>query len=263
MKTNLLPSLTKTVWQNNKPFVFFILSFLLILSFLKIIFYNYNYHFLFSPADVAGSRKDAFLLIKWSLVYDLLVLMLINIAFLIAVQLARLVRGQFVSHLVLITFILLNSAVILLNVSDIFYFRFHFQRANADLLYVLSHPFRQLFHLNIFIIAAFLLTIAGIFFLNYRLHYTFFRSFSSGKRCGLATGMIVLGIILFPFYKKNIEKYLLPTYPLVELNSRQLPVVQNSFHTFAFSVLRQGEEVKLRNYLPVSECNATTISEVS
>ena len=256
MKTNLLPSRTKTIWQNNRPFVWLIISLLILLSFLKIIFYRYNYDFIFSPADATHGWKEKLLLAKWSLAGDLVILLVVNKTLLICLQLARLVPGKIVSLIILTVFVLLNSAIILLNLSDIFYFRFHFQRANADLLFVLGHPFKPLFHLNIFVIAAFILAIAGVIFINWKLHFKFYRAFASGKRHGLASVIILLGIVLFPFYKNKVEKYLVPTYPLVDLNSKQLLVVQNSFHTFIFSVFRNGGKVPLKNYLPVSVCDS-------
>ena len=233
-----------------------VFSLLMILSFLKIIFYNYNYHIIFSASDADNTWKDWFQISKWSLAYDFFILILINNTFLVILQLARMIAGKWLSNIILLFFILLNSSVILLNLSDIFYFRFHFQRANADLLYVLNNPFKTLFHMHVLIIAGFFLAIGGALFLNWKLYQRFLNSFQSGKRCRLATVIIILGILLFPFYKKDAEKYMVPTYPLVELNSKQLMVAQNSFHTFVFSVFRSGEEVKLYDYMSTPMCDS-------
>ena len=256
MKVNHLPSRSKAAWQNNKPFLLFILSGLTILSILKIIFYNYNYHFIFSASDATNVWKDKLMLVKWSLWSDLFILLLVNIPLLILLQLARLLPGRLSSRVILIAAVMVNSVLVLLNLSDIFYFRFHFQRASADLLYVLNHPFKELFHLNIFIIAAFFLAIAGVIFLNWKLHARFFKAFSSGKRCGAVTLLALLSIALLPFYKNNFAKALIPTFALVELNSKQLLIVQNSFHSFTYSILRRGQDIPLENYLPVAECDS-------
>ena len=256
MKVNYLPSRSKAAWQNNKPFLLFILSGLTILSVLKIIFYNYNYHFIFSASDEVNGWKDKLMLVKWSLWNDLFILLLVNIPLLILLQLARLVPGKIISRVILIAAVMVNSAVVLLNLSDIFYFRFHFQRASADLLYVLDHPFKELFHLNIFIIAAFFLAIGGIIFLTWKMHIQFFKAFTSGKRCGLVTLLVLVAIALLPFYKNSFEKALIPTFPLVELNSKQLLIVENSFHSFAYSILRKGQDIPIQNYLPVAECDS-------
>ncbi len=256
MNANPLPSRIKAEWRNNKPFVSLVFSLLMILSFLKIIFYNYNYHFIFSPSDAANSWKDWFQISKWSLAYDLFILVLINLTFLSVLQLSWLVPGKWLTHIILLFFILLNSSVILLNLSDIFYFRFHFQRANADLLYVLNHPFKTLFHMKVLIIAGFFLAFGSVLFVNWKLYHRFFSSFQSGKRCRLVTVIFILGIVLLPLYKKSIEKYMVPTYPLVELNSKQLMVAENSFHTFVFSLFRKGEEVKRYVYMSTPACDS-------
>jgi phosphoglycerol transferase MdoB-like AlkP superfamily enzyme len=57
---------------------------------------------------------------------------------------------------------------------------------------------------------------------------------------------------------------MIPTYPLVELNSAELQLVQNSFHTFLYSAYRKDEAiVKPYNFFAGSETNKlTTISKV-
>jgi phosphoglycerol transferase MdoB-like AlkP superfamily enzyme len=43
---------------------------------------------------------------------------------------------------------------------------------------------------------------------------------------------------------------------LVELNNNQLPVVQNSFHTFVYSVFRNGAGMQLKNYMTDAACDS-------
>ena len=172
MKLKLLPISGNTVWQNNKPFIYFVLSLLIIYSVLKIIFYCYNYHLLFTGAEANIFWADKFNLIKWSLLVDISVILAINSILLFMLQVGRLLPPKLSTWLILPFFILLNSFAVLLNLADIFYFPFHVQRANADLLYVLDHPLKQLFHFNIFIILAFVVLVAGILFLIWQLHKT-------------------------------------------------------------------------------------------
>jgi phosphoglycerol transferase MdoB-like AlkP superfamily enzyme len=47
-----------------------------------------------------------------------------------------------------------------------------------------------------------------------------------------------------------------PTYPMVQLQSNQLPFVQNSFHTFIFSYFRKGEGTLQKNYLSDAEADS-------
>ena len=154
MKYKLLPFSGKTVWQNNKPFIWFLLSLLLMYSVLKIIFYQYNQSLLFSGAEKELTVAKSLQMLKWSLVIDLLTLLSIN-----GILLFALTAGQFVSQkisawFIIPVFIVINSFAVILNLVDIFYFHFHFQRANAGLLYVLDHPLNRLMQQNFFIIFA-------------------------------------------------------------------------------------------------------------
>ena len=114
----------------------------------------------------------------------------------------------------------------------------------------------QMLHLNFFIILAFLLAITVVLFAMVKLFRNFQRSFSAGNRCNIITALLLPVILLLPFYKNGLTKLLVPAYPLVELNSRQLLIVQNSFHTFAYSLFRGGQEVNIREYMPVAECDS-------
>src|SRR5450631_479585 len=114
MKLKYLSGWAKAAWQNNKPFVLLLLSLLSILSFLKIIFYHYNYHFIFNNQEEGNAWIDKLRIIKWSLIYDLLLLLLINLPFLLLLQLTRFISVNISLYLVLPVFILLNSTVILL-----------------------------------------------------------------------------------------------------------------------------------------------------
>ncbi len=256
MKINYLPLSGKAVWQNNKPFILLLLSLLIIHSISKIIFYNYNFSLFFTEAEENVFFQDKIKLGKWSLGYDLLTILLINTALLFLLHVNRLVSIKISGRIIITAFFLLNSFAVLLNLADIFYFRFHFQRANADLLYVLDHPLKQLFHFNILIILAFSAAISGILFLNWKLHKKFFTSFINGRHCGFITLILLSGIVLLVLFKNSTIKFLVPTYPLVEIKSNQLPFVQNSFHTFSYSVFRNGAAIKQKDYFSPAICDA-------
>jgi len=254
MKYSSFPG--KNVWQNNKPFILFLLALLLVLSILKIIFYNYNYPLLFTNTEEINTGNAWIRLVKWSLANDLLTILLINAPFLLLLQSGRLIPVRFSAWFIIPLFFLLNSFVILLNITDIFYFPFHFQRANADLLYVLDHPFKQLFHFNIFLVILFILAVTGLLILIWKLHKRLFLSFSKGRHANLMTLIFLLCIAFCLVYRKGFSKLLVPAYPLVDIKSRQLPAVQNSFHTFSYSVFREGQELKPKLYFSDAEADA-------
>ena len=162
MKFKLLPITGKTVWQDNKPFTRFLLSLLLIYSVLKIIFYQYNHQLIFTSGEnaVAGFKNSE--LIKWSLAQDLITILGINAVLLFLLTAGRLVSANISAWLIMPVFVLINSFAVILNLVDIFYFRFHFQRANADLWYVVDHPVNRLMQQNFFVLILFISGITGI-----------------------------------------------------------------------------------------------------
>ncbi|MEO7307569.1 MAG: sulfatase-like hydrolase/transferase [Ferruginibacter sp.] len=256
MKFKFLPFTGKTIWQNNKPFIWFLLSLLLIHSVLKIIFYQYNHQLLFTGAETAITGNEKIGLIKWSLIQDLLTLLGINSLLLIALTAGRLVSPKISALFIIPVFVLVNSFALLLNLVDIFYFRFHFQRANADLLYVVDHPLSRLQHQNFFIILIFFIAVTGIIYLVWILHKKFFGSFVKGNNCGLIVFFLLISLVPSLIFKDKLTKYLVPTYPMVQIKSNQLPIVQNSFHSFLYSVFRKGESIHPRHYMTDAECDS-------
>lgn len=256
MKFSISATFLKAAWQNNKPFVVFLFYLLCIHSVLKIIFYQYNQQLLFNKFEATGKLADAIKLVKWSLLYDLLTLLCINTGLFLLLQAGRFLPAKFSSRIALPVFMIINSAAILLNVLDIFYFRFHFQRANADLLYVIAHPFKQVFHFNVLIIILFVLAMAVVLALVWFLHRKLYASFVNKKQGYLITAVLTGCIALAFIFRRNFSNILLPSYPLVEIKSNELPIVENSFHTFFYSVFRGGDEIPTRTYFPDAVCDS-------
>ena len=263
MKYKLLPFSGKTVWQNNKPFIWFLLSLLLMYSVLKIIFYQYNQPLLFTGAETTVTGSEKLQMVKWSLAEDMLTLLGINSFFLFTLTAVRFVAEKIsawlnlvLAWLVIPFFALLNSFALILNLADIFYFRFHFQRANIDLLYVLDHPLNRLMQQHFIIILIFFLGIAGIIYLMFRMHIKLFRAFIRGNDCKLISLILFIILVSSLLFKNTFTRFLVPTYPMVQLQSNQLPFVQNSFHTFLYSYFRKGEAALQQNYMSEAEADS-------
>ena len=263
MKYKLLPFSGKTVWQNNKPFIWFLLSLLLMYSVLKIIFYQYNQPLLFAGAEIPVTGSEKLQMVKWSLAEDMLTLLGINSFFLFTLTAVRFVAEKIsawlnlvLAWLVIPFFALLNSFALILNLADIFYFRFHFQRANIDLLYVLDHPLNRLMQQHFFTLLMFFLGIAGIIYLMFRMHIKLFRAFIRGNDCKLISLILFIILVSSLLFKNTFTRFLVPTYPMVQLQSNQLPFVQNSFHTFLYSYFRKGEAALQQNYMSEAEADS-------
>ncbi|MFN8244376.1 MAG: sulfatase-like hydrolase/transferase [Ferruginibacter sp.] len=247
MNKNYLPGWGKTAWQNNKPFLAFIAGLLLVLSVLKIAFYHYNYSFVLG-SSYAGSWYRCWRLIGWSLQTDLLVLLLLNFPFWILLTTFQWISPRLNRYMVVPLWVLLNAIVLLLNLADIFYFRFHFQRANADWLDVLQHPLAQLMAQPWRVILGIMLGILLCLIYSGWLTRKLWRGFVAGKRAlvsGIVLCLLLLTAALFP---RPARQLLHPAHPLVALTSSELLVVQNSAHCFVYSLLRKGEELKPASY---------------
>lgn len=251
------------MWQNNKPFVWFLLSLLLFHSVLKIIFYQYNHSLLFTGTEAGISLSKKLQLVKWSLAADTLTLLGINCLLLFILTAVKFVTAKISSWLDIIAgwliipfFVLINSFALVLNLVDVFYFRFHFQRANADLLYVLDHPWNRLMQQPFFIILISFAVLAGIIYLVWRMHIKLFRSFIRDNNCRLITMILFAGLACALLFKNSFAKFLVPTYPMVQLQGRHLSFVQNSFHTFLYSCYRKGEVYLSKNYMSDVEADS-------
>ena len=263
MKFKHLSLSGKAVWQNNKPFIWFLLSLLLLHSVLKIIFYQYNQPLLFTGPDTNIAWQEKLQLVKWSLAEDMLTLLGINSFLLLVLTITRFLTEKIsawldsaLSWIIIPFFSLVNSFALILNLGDIFYFRFHFQRANADLLNVLDHPWNRLMQQHFFIILIFFLTLAAIIYLMLWMHIKLYRSFIRGNNGRLITLLLFIGLGLSLFFKHALTRFLVPTYPMIELQSKQLPFVQNSFHTFLYSYFRKGEAPLWKNYMSDAETDS-------
>ncbi len=256
MKFKLLPLNGKAVWQNNKAFIWFLLVLLLTYSILKIIFYQYNHQLLFAGAENAVAISEKLRLVKWSITQDILTVLGINSILLFCLWAGRLVNPKISTWFTVPLFVLINSIAVILNLIDIFYFRFHFQRTNADLLYVLDHPMNRLMQQSLFLILIFVIAFAAIIYLMWRLHKKLMVPFANGHNAGLITAILGIIFLVSLLMKAETGKYLVPTYPMVQLKSNELPVVQNSFHTFLFSVFRNGESTPFKSYMTNAACDS-------
>lgn len=263
MKFKLLPVSGKTIWQNNKPFVWFLLSLLLIHSVLKIIFYQYNQSLLFTGAQTGITGNEKLVLLKWSLLTDLFILLIINGILLFILTATGFITAKISSWftillgwLVIPFFTLINSMAILLNLADVFYFPFHLQRANADLFYVLDHPLNRLFQQPFHIISISIIAVFAIIFFMFRMHRRLFSAFIRGNNGRLSAVVLFMFLVFFVAIKGTSSYLFVPNYPLVQLKSNQLPFVQNSIHTFLYSVYRKGNGGLQQNHMRNSEADS-------
>ena len=233
--------------KNEKAVIVFLLKLLILLFLLKSFFYFYNDPLIGYRKDIGGNR--VFTLLKWSFSNDLLVLLLINTPFVLLLSVLSFFRKKrWVVVLITAFFLVINFFCVLLNLIDVFYFHFHLQRADADLLYVLQHPFQKTFIKNTVPSIIGLICGAGLFYLLLLFHKKLLEHYYQGRHF-IISGVIMIACCL-PFFI-SMRKKIIPTRPLSELSSKELQLVQNSFHTFLYSVYRKEEGiVRPYEYMP-------------
>lgn len=252
MTKNYLPGWGKTAWQNNKPFLVFAASLLILLSVLKIAFYQYNYSFVFGD----GNPPRLLLIGGWSLITDLLTVLFLNLPFLLLLHLVRFLNNRIINTGIVSVWIVLNAFMLLLNLADIFYFRFHFQRADADLRHVLMHPWQQLTAQPAGTIAGILIAIIVCLLAAGWATRKFYRGFYAGKTALLSLIILLLVSLSGIIAGNKAVRWLHPAYPLSSLSTADLVVAQNSAHCFAYSLLRNGEEIKELHYFSAATCDS-------
>lgn len=240
----------KNTVKKETTALLFLSKLLILLCILKCAFFAYNYR-------VAGgwsinNANGLWRILEWSLLYDASCLVLIFLPFLlISAAAGKFLQNRFAGSAIAILFTLPLTLVIFLNTVDIFYYRFHLQRADADLLYVMRNPF-----VNGTISVYLLLVVAVVFCalvarLIYRQLYSIAVNavYQNRHLFTISLFLVFSGLFLLTGTKK-----ILPTYPLTDIEAVQLPLAQNSFHSFVYSIYRRDEAIIPRlQYLSPTE----------
>ncbi len=256
MQLYFLKGKSKSIWGNNKPFLLFVIAQLFFLCIIKLIFYNYNYTLLFAENAELNNIATKLTMIGWSLLYDGIIVLTINAMFLFFLQAANVLMYSFPKVVITIVFFIVNTFVLLVNVIDVFYFKFHFQRLNADVRFVLDHPFQIFFHQPSYAIIFIVLLFLFLFLFYYKLHKKFYKQFTLGSTGVLMSLFFLIALSILWIKKETVARKSLPTYPLVHISSKHLPVVQNSFHTLIYSLFRDGQYLPVRKYFSTAECDS-------
>jgi len=217
----------KQVINKEKPALIILLKLLILLCLIKTIFFIYNYN-LYKGWGIS-SFSQVLKVLLWSLYYDIVLTCIVALPAILATFLRPISK--------LLLWITITAAVLmlLLNCVDIFYFPFHHQRADSDLLYVFRNPLQ---YENIKI---WLITIAIVFVTVFVSSY-FFKSFtkllSSRKKPWLTLAICCIAAASLLI---NKNQRIIPTSPLISVETEQLPLTQNSLHTFLYSLYRNKE----------------------
>ncbi|MEO8568408.1 MAG: LTA synthase family protein [Ginsengibacter sp.] len=177
-------------------------------------------------------------LILWSALYDILIISSLAIPLTVFFFLFKNKRS--VIRIINLIFSGLFSFMVLLNITDIFYYPYKLQRADAELLYVLRNPFNEV-NITYFLVGtSIIVTFLLLGLLAYKWINIFYKSNKISASEIVAVVFFCLSCLII--YVSGPKK-LLPTYPLVNVSYSQLPLVQNSFHQFLYSLFRKKESL--------------------
>lgn len=238
----------------SNPFLFLAGTLLLITSALKVSFYYYNHNLIFTSRG-----PSVFQLVKWSLTNDLFIVLLVNLPFLLFLMLTKRFHYEWMHLAIRIVFCAVNSFMLIMNIVDIFYYRFHFQRSNIDLFYSLDHPAGKLGYLGFILIASSVILISLVSIMVWQIQNLFYFSFIKRNRLRAKPFILAGGLAVVLSWKTDLKHKLIPTYPLVDLSSGELSIVQNSMHTLIYSLYRDNKSVLSKRYFPDSFCDSTLV----
>lgn len=145
---------------------------------------------------------------------------------------------NFPARIVIIFFSAVFSFMILLNLTDIFYYPYALQRSTTELLYIIRNPFRNfelLYFLTVVVIILIYISITGLFYFWISHFYK-----DINNKSKVNSSVLIFFTLCFLFFFTGTNKWL-PTYPLLYLKSNELPLVQNSFHNFFYSLYRRSD----------------------
>jgi phosphoglycerol transferase MdoB-like AlkP superfamily enzyme len=128
------------------------------------------------------------------------------------------------------------------------------QRADADMLFVMRNPFDDsTYKIWVMIIAMFLFLFVATWYF-YRQLDKLMISKQTARNSFL---ILLLPVFFISIFFVTGTKKILPTYPLTNLNPTQLPLVQNSLHTFLYSLYRRKEtSLPATRYMPLRQQQA-------
>lgn len=211
------------------------------LCLVKSIFFLYNYRG--NHGWEIKNISQALHIASWSLYYDAVCMALVSLPFFVVSLLP--IKNRLVFSIAAILSVGLASLAILLNLADVFYFPFHRQRADADILYVLRNPLKDSSPVVWAIITGILLVFLISTWYLWRQYKKLIAEKISGARFFIST--LVLLVVLGSLFIGRSKK-MIPTRPLTDMSAVQLPLAQNSFHSFIYSLYRSKESV-----IPVAE----------
>jgi len=228
-------SFTNTA-SNATAALFFLLKLFGFVCLLKVAFFGWNYTI--ANGWSVKNLHDILKVTGWSVIYDAFTLSSLTLPFFFLLWCNKTFFKIPGMHRILVVFFsILNAFCLVLNAIDIFYYPFHLQRADADLLYVLRNPFNNGSPAAVLILAAgiiaFILTCIII-------QKSISKVATHSQQLLRAT--IVTALITITFFATGTKK-ILPAYPLTQLKPEQLPLAQNSMHTFLYSLYRSKEEI--------------------
>lgn len=233
--------LLKQFWKSYAVLVTVCLWLLLLFALLRLIFYYYNLSF-FSTA-----HQDAVPVLGWGLRLDIAAIAIANIPVFVANLLLRMWqnRPQFVVTFLRVFFVLMNTLAIALSVIDIGYFKYTKHRTNAELFYIFSDSLGSLPSLLTTFLVLFLLFAVLLIVLVWMSKKLAIHAVTIKRQ---VVELLLLVVLMTAAIRGWGEKTIMPTSPLLHISHEYLPISQNSFHSFVYSLVKKQNRLKEKQY---------------
>lgn len=228
------------VFKSLKPLGGLILKLILLLGLIKCIFFIYNYS-VGKGWQITG-LQNTLKIIGWGFYYDLLLILILLLLPVIILFFIK--KKNAVTKIISLIFSLPLAFLYSINLADVFYYPFKLQRSDAELLFVLRNPFENINNGYFYYFLLSLIGFALFTFISYRWLIKY-----SQKQVTTNFKALPVAVLAFLFIVYFIcgSKLFIPTYPLVDLPFYQLPLAQNSLHTFAYSLFRKKSSTIFSN----------------
>jgi len=200
-----------------------------------------------------NSFKDTLSIYAWGLKMDIVIIFISNILFIAGYFFIYLYfPKKIIKYCLIFIFLVFNCVFIAFNVLDTGYFSFTAKRSTIDLIYVFTDSLQSMGSIVtnywvLFICYAFLVYL----FTTWILHF-FKKPLPPAKKINLSAVPfnVLLFVIVYLCFRVDNKRLITPASPLIDIESKNLALAQNSPFTFLYSFYRRQKQLSIKNFMP-------------
>lgn len=241
---------TRFINASSKQILQLLLKVLLV-YFLSRVFFGLYHHQNFSPL----SFKSLGLIYGWGLKMDVTIIFISNFFFIAGYFFIFLLHPKkWIQYTLVLFFLIPNSLCIALNLFDTGYFNFTAKRSSIDLLYVFTDSLQSMGSIFNHYWALFICYLFLVYLLAKWIWIFFKRPLPPYKLNlkGLPFNILLL-VLVYICFRVDDKKMITSTSPLIDIESKNLALAQNSPFTFLYSFYRRQQQLSVKNFMPAAQ----------